>query len=418
MSESNALDLEDFGIAFGDEVVLQSVRLSVPARGCTVVLGAARTGKSSLLRTLSGVNWGNPALRTWGQALYRQRPCTTLHHPALVTQTARLLVSNVLESLVDEMAERFALSRSMQVERVAAVLRHCGQAHLLDRLSDKVAELPLHQQRVVTILRSVMAEPGLLCIDDPVAGLDPAQAPALLSLIGRLADECAVLVTLRHWEPVRHLEARLVWLSDGVLHPSRESAQLPTSSSIPTLRAEPVRMGATLATAWAHSGLRTPGQGPSGFHWLLRGQLAGTPWPGVVHDVRYDLDVLRSVGITRLISLTEAPFDPVLAAQFGMSCLSSPMPDMAPPTQAQALALCHAVDAALRAGEVVAVHCHAGLGRTGTVLVSYALWRARGQLSAMQALADARRIHPGWVQSSAQVQFLETFAAALAAGVT
>jgi atypical dual specificity phosphatase len=136
----------------------------------------------------------------------------------------------------------------------------------------------------------------------------------------------------------------------------------------------------------------------------------------VVHDVRYDLDALRSVGITRLISLTEEPFDAVLAAEFGISCLASPMPDMAPPTLAQGLVLCRAIDRALAAGEVVAVHCHAGLGRTGTVLAAYWLWRGCGRIGAPQALEDVRRIEPGWVQSESQLRFLEEFARVVANG--
>jgi atypical dual specificity phosphatase len=137
-----------------------------------------------------------------------------------------------------------------------------------------------------------------------------------------------------------------------------------------------------------------------------------------VHGPRYDLEALRSVGVTRLISLTEEPFSPVLASDFGISCLASPMPDMHPPTIEQALDLCRAIDAALAAGEVIAVHCRAGLGRTGTVLAAYWLWRGCGAIGALKALEHVRRIEPGWVQSLAQVKFLEEFALVVASHTT
>jgi atypical dual specificity phosphatase len=133
-----------------------------------------------------------------------------------------------------------------------------------------------------------------------------------------------------------------------------------------------------------------------------------------MHDARYDLEALRSVGVTRLISLTEPAFDASLAHEFGIRCLTSPMPDMAPPTLPQGVALCETIDLALAAKEVVAVHCLAGLGRTGTVLTAYWLWCNRGSVSALSALEYVRQIEPGWVQSDAQVKFLEIFALVVA----
>jgi atypical dual specificity phosphatase len=142
---------------------------------------------------------------------------------------------------------------------------------------------------------------------------------------------------------------------------------------------------------------------------LLPGKLAGTPWPGIVHAVQYDLQALKAVGVTQLISLTEEPFQPEIAASHRIACHAFPMPDMHPPSQEQGIALCERIDQLLAAGEVVAVHCRAGLGRTGTVLACYWLWLAQGRLSAVKALEDVRRLEPGWVQSAAQVRFLEEF---------
>jgi atypical dual specificity phosphatase len=87
---------------------------------------------------------------------------------------------------------------------------------------------------------------------------------------------------------------------------------------------------------------------------------------------------------------------------------------MAPPTLAQAVSLCEAIDLALSANDVIAVHCLAGLGRTGTVLAAYWLWRNRGSVSAVRALEYVRQVEPGWVQSGAQVNFLEDFALVVA----
>jgi atypical dual specificity phosphatase len=154
--------------------------------------------------------------------------------------------------------------------------------------------------------------------------------------------------------------------------------------------------------------------GPTGFAWLLPGQLAGTPWPGLVQPPAYDLGLLQGAGVTRLVSVADRPFRAELAAQHGMTVEHEPMVDMQPPGIEQAISLCRRIDASLARGDVVAVHCRAGLGRTGTTLAAYWLWQHEGRLDGEQCLQQIRRRHPGWVQSQAQIDFLHAFAPAVA----
>ena len=140
--------------------------------------------------------------------------------------------------------------------------------------------------------------------------------------------------------------------------------------------------------------------------WLKRGKLAGTPVPGVYFDMEYDLKALQSVGITTLITLTETALDETKLAPFGIKSVWEPIADMGAPSIEQAIRICKQIDSLLNQGEVIAVHCRAGLGRTGTVLAAHLVWEGKGALSALEYV---RRIEPRWVQSEAQVEFLEAF---------
>jgi len=439
MPEVRALELTDFGVAFGDRMVLRSVSFSMPATGCTVLLGPSGTGKSTLLRTLAGFNRANPGLRTWGVAKYQGRDCTADHHPALMMQHSRLLVSNVLENLVCELPGRASLTRLMQLAIVADMLARYGQVQLLDALSQKVIERSPGEQRVISILRMMMAVPRLLMVDEPTSELSALDAGAVLGLLEQLSTERAVLVVLHHLQQARQIGGQVVLLANGVVEeaaPGEAFFSAPRSEcakaflrtgSCPefdgaTHMAEPEPCPGDSVAGPGLPGRdqpvaappRSAAYGPRGFLWLLPGHLAGTPWPGVIQDVRYDLEALRSAGITRLVNLTETPFDAALAGEYGIACTFSPMPDMAPPTLPQGLDLCRQIDGFIAQGEVVAVHCRAGLGRTGTVLASYWLWRGAGRMDAPKALEDVRRIHAGWVQSDTQVEFLEKFALVVA----
>jgi atypical dual specificity phosphatase len=425
MASAAVLALEGFGVAFGEKVVLRDVHLALPAVGCTVLMGPSGTGKSTLLRTLAGYNTANPSLRSWGRARYAGAECEGSHRPALVMQNSRLLVSNVFDNLVAGLRDRAALTRQMQLERIAEALDHAGLPYLMDRLWDKVVEQGAEDQRAIAILRQSMSAPALLMVDEPTSALNGDAATRLLELLQRLAAHRAVLVVLHHLQQARQIAGQAVLLANGVVEeaqaspsffvaPRRERTRLfLATGSCPEDTHE---AGATVSGELSP---RAVGQqravpsaacGPRGFLWLLPAALAGTPWPGIVHDVQYDLRALQAVGVTRLVSLTEEPFDAVIARQFGIECRAFPIQDMHAPACSQAIAICAALDEDLAAGEVVAVHCRAGLGRTGTVLAGYLLWRARGQLGALQALEHVRRIEPQWVQSAMQVAFLEEFA--------
>ena len=433
------LELKEFGVAYGQRTVLSSVTLDIPAQGCTMLLGPSGTGKSTLLRTLAGYNGAMPQLRSWGHARYAGESCTQARRPALVMQNSRLLLANVLENLVCSLANRSTLTRGQQVDAVRPLLEACGQLQLLDMLANQVVELPLGLQRVIAILREAAARPALLMVDEPTAGLTTTEAAQVLLVLSRLAQHLALLVVTHNLQEARLIGQQVVLLAAGVVQESQPVEGFftaPLSDSGRSFLAtgscpEPAAAAtespdaddgaaAVVASVPARPARSVPAAvpsaacGPRGFVWLLPGQLAGTPWPGVIHGADYDLMALRSVGVTHLVSLTEEPFNPLVAARHGIGCLASPMPDMHPPTVQQALGLCNRIDQLLAADSVVAVHCHAGLGRTGTVLAAYWLWRARGELSAVRALEDVRRLEPGWVQSEAQVRFLEEFALVVA----
>lgn len=151
--------------------------------------------------------------------------------------------------------------------------------------------------------------------------------------------------------------------------------------------------------------------GPRGFLWIIKGVLAGTPRPGVFYDEEYDIRSLSRVEITHLMTLTEPPpkelaVSKELLEQYRIENSQFPIPDMRAPTLKQATKICKTIDRLILKGGKVAVHCKAGMGRTGTVLCAYLIWQGKDAISALEL---ARNIEPRWVQSEVQVAFLEAF---------
>ena len=177
-----------------------------------------------------------------------------------------------------------------------------------------------------------------------------------------------------------------------------QPVQLPSSS----------RDGVELAAAVGNYIFRDS-SGPRRFHWIVPGKLAGCPAPGVSSPIDYDLSLLKRSGITHLITLTETDLEHVALRRHHITNTHLPIFDREAPSVAQTHMLLVRMQRMIEAGEVLAVHCKAGLGRTGTIL---AAWLIReGGLTAEISIARLRKIEPGYVQNLEQENFLHSYEA-------
>lgn len=425
MSGTRILSLRDYGVAFGDRVVLNAVNLELDGPGVLVAMGPMATGKSTLLRTIAGINHAVPSFRTWGEAEFMGAPLGVERAPALVSQNARLMLSSVLENIISDLPERSQLTPLAKREVASRLLVESGLESLVPSMDRSVVELPLYMQRHLAIARTAASNPLLLCVDEPTANLNWEESLPLLRFLKEQGKKRGVLVVSHNQQDALELGGHTALLAGGAVQacaPTGEFFRNPASplaedfvrtgscvmpspgarpedvdeSMLPMLKALP-----DVARNYVRESL-----GPRGFLWLKKGMLAGTPRPGIVQDIDYDLEALKRVGLTVLVSLTTKPVDPALLERYGIQGVWMPIKDMHAPSEEEAERMCNRVSELIEDGHVVAYHCRAGLGRTGTMLAAHLVMEGK---SAVQALEMVRRIEQRWVQSNEQERFLERF---------
>ncbi len=146
---------------------------------------------------------------------------------------------------------------------------------------------------------------------------------------------------------------------------------------------------------------------PQGFSWVEKPLLAALARPSSPEDLQW----LRQQGIEVLLSLPRKTVSIVRLDQRrrGVARVSSSRSkNMEPPTQETKLDRCvSAITKAVDKNMPVAVHCGAGLGRTGVVLAAYLVSRG---LSAATAIAKVRMLRPHSIETSEQAESVEQYA--------
>jgi atypical dual specificity phosphatase len=152
--------------------------------------------------------------------------------------------------------------------------------------------------------------------------------------------------------------------------------------------------------------------------WVIPGALAGMPMPfihserrmnrgGALNAYEDELPDLYEAGIRAVVSLLNIPSDAAVYESAGFAYLCVPLPDGGAPTMAQASEFVRFVTEQTKAGRPVAVHCQAGLGRTGTMLATYLI--AQGN-TAETAIRAVRAVESSAIETPVQIQFLHEFA--------
>jgi atypical dual specificity phosphatase len=143
---------------------------------------------------------------------------------------------------------------------------------------------------------------------------------------------------------------------------------------------------------------------PHTFDWVVPEQVGACVNPSVSESAAAEL-LTRRIGL--LVNLHERPDPPDLLAQLGADTVHLPVADSLPPTQDQLARGVAAIGAGVREHKRVAVHCGAGLGRSGTLIAAYLVSQGSAPDDAIARVREAR---PGSIETDEQEAAVHEFA--------
>jgi len=181
----NVVDIRGAEVGYDERPVLRGVNLMVAQGEVVAILGANGSGKSTLIRAILGLvplTAGTVSLfGSSGRGPRRRDLRGQWRRIGYVPQ--RLGASGGVPATVTEVVAsgrlaRRGLLRPLRARDRAAVEAALDAVGLADRARDPVSSLSGGQQQRTLIARALAAEPELLILDEPTAGVDAASQAA------------------------------------------------------------------------------------------------------------------------------------------------------------------------------------------------------------------------------------------------
>lgn len=205
---ADSLRLESVSKSFGGLKVIDDVSFSVPRASRTALIGPNGAGKTTVFNLISGVYTPDagrillgaqdlapvPASRRIGLGLSRSFQNIRLM-PHLSAVENVMLGEHHRRSALAPAWGRAATRRARETLAAAGLEAYDGMV---------VSELPYGVQKRIEVVRALMAEPKVLLLDEPAAGLNGAETDELRRLLERVSHRGITILVVEHDMPFVH----------------------------------------------------------------------------------------------------------------------------------------------------------------------------------------------------------------------
>ena len=204
----NALEIRNLCVSYGPIHALRDVSINVPDKQITALLGANGAGKTSLLRTISGlVQPKSGSIKIYEDEIAGAEPHRIVTMGISQSPEGRQVFPNlsVLENL-----QLGAYTRSDK----PAIARDLGRVltiwpRLAERRAQMAGTLSGGEQQMLAIARAMMSRPKVLLLDEPSLGLAPVIVAGIFETIQAIHKEGTTVLLV---EQNAHLALKIATL--------------------------------------------------------------------------------------------------------------------------------------------------------------------------------------------------------------
>ena len=227
-AEGTVLRVEKATKRFGGLVAVRELSFEMKAHEILGLIGPNGAGKSTMFNLITGVLPSDGGAITFrgeridglaSTQIARRGIARTFQHVNLVgamTVLENVAIGAHLRGRKNTVQAMLRVDRAEEARLLAEAARQIERVGLAGHMHEAAGSLPLGKQRLVEIARALAADPVLLLVDEPAAGLRYAEKQALAELLRRLRGEGMSILLVEHdMDFVMRLVDRLVVMDFG-----------------------------------------------------------------------------------------------------------------------------------------------------------------------------------------------------------
>jgi len=209
---STLISCKQLNKSFGNKQVLKEVSFEIPTGEIIALVGPNGAGKTTLFSILC--NYLSP---TSGEVtLFGEKPGShqLFGQVGALPQDAQLDPHFSIKTQLEMYAMLQGLSAS---EAKIECLRVLKCVDLIEVLNQKPTTLSHGMSKRVSIAQALIGNPKLVLLDEPTAGLDPANARSIRQLVMQLSSDTSFIISSHNLDELERLCTTVLLLNDGEL---------------------------------------------------------------------------------------------------------------------------------------------------------------------------------------------------------
>ncbi|RSC93187.1 ABC transporter ATP-binding protein [Tenacibaculum singaporense] len=191
---------------------LNGINLKI-SNGMFGLLGANGAGKSSLMRTIASLQEPSSGELVFNDCNIINKPEEIRKYLGYLPQEFGVYPKISAERLLDHLAILKGITNnSARKEQVTSLLQ---QVNLYQHRKKAVHTFSGGMRQRFGIAQALLANPQIIIVDEPTAGLDPEESNRFLNLLSEIGENVIVILSTHIVEDVRNLCTKMAILSEG-----------------------------------------------------------------------------------------------------------------------------------------------------------------------------------------------------------
>ncbi|MGG7212637.1 ABC transporter ATP-binding protein [Clostridium nigeriense] len=206
------LSIENIHMNYEKNKILRGINLEIKKGEIICLLGANGQGKTTLLNIISGISIPTKGRLKINNVYIDENPQCYKSMLGYATDDTKILEYKTLNEYL-----QFIISIYNCKENIENLKKYVDILKLDEERSKRIEILSKGNRKKVVVVTSILHEPNVLIMDEPIDGLDLDIQIEVINLIKSLKEKMAILIVTHSVSVITELADKVAFLHNGII---------------------------------------------------------------------------------------------------------------------------------------------------------------------------------------------------------